>query len=108
MKVFLGKALAGGTSLFRELDQKVESQAKQDAETWGQRTHELIAAAYGDEEAALFLDNSEYVFYMTPGSNEEKNIIRKRIDGRMRRITELLRRTVSLTVKDEFNPTQFD
>jgi len=65
----------------------------------------LIAAAYGDGEAALFADSSGYVFY---GDGSEKSRIRNWIDGRMRRISELLRRTDSLTVKDDFNPTQFE
>lgn len=104
-KALLGRALAAGTGLIEEQNKKDEDQAKRDAETWVTQTHDLIAAAYGDEEAALFLDSSGYVFY---GDGSEKSKIRNRVDGRMRRITELLRRTDSLTVKDEFNPTQFD
>jgi len=62
----------------------------------GPNTHNLINAAYGDGEASLFLDSSGYIFY-SDGSNKSK--VRNWIDGRMRRITELLRRTDSLPVK---------
>jgi hypothetical protein len=105
VKALLGRALAAGTGLIEAQDKKDEDRAKRDAETWATQTRNLIAAAYGDGEAALFLDSSGYVFY---GDSSEKSKIRNWIDGRMRRITELLRRTDSLTAKDEFNPTQFD
>jgi hypothetical protein len=102
VKALLGRALTTGTGLIEEQNEKDEDQAKRDAETWGKQTHDLIAAAYGDGEAQLFLDSSGYVFY---GDGSEKSKIRNWIDGRMRRITELLRRTDSLTAKDE---SQFD
>ena len=71
--------------------------AKRDAETWGTKTRDLIAAAYGDGEAALFADSSGYVFY---GDGSERSMIRNWIDGRLRRISELLRRTDSERVND--------
>ena len=108
VKALLGKALAAGANLIEEENKKAEDKAKQDAERWATQTHNLIAAAYGDGEAALFLDSSGYVFYQAAGENAEKSKIRNWVDGRMRRITELLRRTDLLTAKDEFDPTQFD
>jgi hypothetical protein len=105
VKALLGKALAAGASLIEEQNKKAEDKAKQDAETWVTQTHNLIVAAYGDGEAALFLDSSGYVFY---GDGSGKSNIRNWIDGRMRRITELQHRTDSLAAKDEFDPTQFD
>jgi hypothetical protein len=105
VKALLGKALAAGANLIEEQNKKDEGQAKQDAETWANQTYRLIAAAYGDGEAVLFSDSSGYVFY---GDGSEKSKIRNLVDGRMRRITELLRRTDSLAAKDEFNSTEFD
>ena len=56
------------------------------------KTHTiLIAAAYGDGEAALFLDSWGYVFY---GDGSPKSNMRNWIDGRMRRITALPVQTV--------------
>jgi hypothetical protein len=61
IKDLLGKALSSANLL--QLPQKGDDEAKKDAEAWGQRTCDLIAAAYGDGEAVLFLDDSGYVFY---------------------------------------------
>jgi hypothetical protein len=44
------------------LKDKEDAQAESDADAWGQRTHDLIVAAYGEGEGALFLDSSGYVF----------------------------------------------
>ena len=101
VKLLLGKALTSGTQLIAAQGNKDDTQAKNDAETWVTQIHNLIAAAYGDGEAALFLDDAGYVFY---GGTR----IRNWIDGRLRRISELLRRTDSLTVRPDFNPTLFE
>ena len=105
MKGQLGKALASGTDLLRSQKDKNDEQAEKDAEIWGKQTHDLIAAAYGEGEAALFLDSSGYVFY---GDNSDKSKIRNFVDGRMRRISELLKRTDSLTPKADFDPAKFE
>jgi hypothetical protein len=49
--------------------------------------------------------HSGYVFY---GDGSKKSQARNWIDGRMRRITELLRRTDSLAVRSEFDLTKFE
>jgi hypothetical protein len=105
VKDLLGKALALGENLLRSQKDKNDEQAEKDAEKWGQQTHDLIAAAYGEGEAALFLDSSGYVFY---GNNSAKSKIRNWIDGRMRRISELIKRTDSLTPRADFDPAKFE
>ena len=75
------------------------------AEEWVNKTHKLIVAAYGDGEGALFMDNSGYRFF-TDGS--EKSKIRNWVDGRQRRLTELIPRTDHLSVRENFDPKQFD
>jgi hypothetical protein len=105
VKSLLGKALKTGSKLIQELTDKDENQTKKGAEAWGETTRDLIAAAYGDGEAALFLDSSGYVFY---GDGSPKSNMRNWIDGRMRRITALLPRADSLTVRKEFDPSEFD
>lgn len=102
VKDLLGKAIASGTKLIAEQKDKDEAQAEKDAEIWVTRTRDLIAMAYGDGEAALFLNDSGYTFFSSGGR------IRNWIDGRLRRITELLRRTDSLTVRIEFDSTKFN
>jgi hypothetical protein len=105
VKDLLGKALASGDKLIQSQKDKDEDQAEKDAQTWGQQTHDLIAAAYGEWEASLFLNSSGYVFY-SDGSPKSK--IRNWIDGRMRRINELLRRTDTLNPRNEFDPAKFE
>ena len=101
VKGLLAKALVSGDKLIRSHKDTDEDQAKKDAEKWGQQTHDLIAAAYGDGEAALFLDSSGYVFY---GGSP----IRNWIDGRMRRLTELLKRIDTLSTRIDFDPAKFE
>lgn len=103
VKGLLGKALTDGGNLVLQLPKMDETEAEKDAQTWGQKTHDLIDAAYGDGEAALFLDSSGYVFY----GDSAKSNIRNWIDGRMRRITALLPRTDTLAVRNEFDPAKF-
>jgi hypothetical protein len=56
-KGLLAKALVSGDKLIRSHKDTDEDQAKKDAAKWSQQTHDLIAAAYGEGEAALFLDD---------------------------------------------------
>jgi hypothetical protein len=99
VKGLLAKALVSGDKLIRS--NKDTNEDQEDAEKWGQQTHDLIAAAYGEGEAALFLDSSGYVFY---GGSP----IRNWIDGRMRRLTELLKRTDTLSTRTDFDPAKFE
>ena len=105
VKGLLAKALVSGDKLMGSLKDTDEDQAKKDAEKWGQQTHDLIAAAYGEGEAALFLDDSGYVFYSVP---LPMNTIRNWIDGRMRRLAELLKRTDTLSTRTDFDPAKFE
>ena len=92
VKALLGKALSSGQSLINAHNNAVGGAFDDDAKKWVTPTKELIAAAYGDGEALLFLDDSGYQFYGV-------NIANVWIDGRMRRLSELLRRTDSLPVR---------
>jgi hypothetical protein len=105
VKGLLAKALVSGDTLIRSHKDTNEDQAQKDAEKWGQQTHDLIAAAYGEGEAALFLDDSGYVFYSVP---LPMNTIRNWIDGRMRRLTELLKRSDTLSTRTDFDPAKFE
>jgi hypothetical protein len=104
VKVLLGKSLADGEGLIRELANKSADDAESDAQEWGKKAHDLIAAAYGDGEAAVFLDSSGYVFY---GDGSKKSNVRNWIDGRMRRISDLVRRSDSLSAYREFDASKF-
>ena len=104
-KRLLGEALASGGKLIGSQGEKNDDQYEKEANAWGSKAHTLIDTAYGDGEALLFLDSSGYVFY---GDGSNKSNVRNWIDGRMRRITELLRRSDSLAVRSEFDPTKFE
>jgi hypothetical protein len=104
-KRLLGEALSSGGKLIGQQSEKSEDQYEKDANEWGSKTHTLIDTAYGGGEALLFLDSSGYIFY---GDGSKKSNVRNWIDGRMRRVTELLRRSDSLTVRSEFDPTKFE
>jgi hypothetical protein len=82
-----------------------DEQLKQKASDWATPVRDLIAAAYGDGEAFLLLDDAGYVFY---GDGSERSKTRNWMDGRMRRMGELLRRIDSLTVRSDFEPAKFD
>ena len=71
----------------------------------GEKTKTMIAAAYGDGEAFRFLNDSGYTFL---SGRPPKGPLRNWIDGRMRRINELLPRVDTLTVRKDFDPKQFD
>ena len=62
---------------------KTLERIQKDAEQWGEKTKTMIAAAYGDGEALLFLNDSGYQFY---GDNSQRGRVKIWIDGRMRRM----------------------
>jgi len=84
---------------------KSDDVVKTDAEHWVTVTHSMIESAYGEGEAALFLDDSGYIFY---SEGTEKAKYRNWIDGRMRRMGELMTRADSLSVRKEFDTKQFE
>jgi type VI protein secretion system component VasK len=104
-KQLLGFALTAGDKLLGDVKRNRElSEVEAEANAWVNKVHQLIVAAYGDGEAALFLDSSGYVFF---GDGSEKSKLRNGIDGRMRRITELLRRSDTLSTRSDFDPSTF-
>jgi hypothetical protein len=68
----------------------------------------VISAAYGDGEAALFLSNAGYNALAVGGSHSEKakNILIF-LYHRLDRISALVSRSDSLTMRSDFGPAQF-
>jgi hypothetical protein len=56
VKSLLGKASTATMPIFK--DAKTDEELTREAEPWVNRAHNLIVAAYGDGEAALFMYNS--------------------------------------------------
>jgi hypothetical protein len=102
----LGSAIAAGNDLLDGLpNQRDDFTAELVVEAWIHRTHDLINAAYGNGEAALFMDSSGYILH---ADGSTRSNLRKFVDGRMRRLSELVQRADGMTVREEFDPARSD
>jgi hypothetical protein len=101
VKDHLRSAIAAGNDLVLGLPNQTDDfSAERAVEAWTHRAHDLIGAAYGSGEAALFMDSSGYVF---SSDGSVRRSLRNFIDGRIRRLSELLQRADSMTVRDDFD-----
>jgi hypothetical protein len=105
VKGMLGEALVSGEELIKTLGGKNEDQAKSDASAWASKANDLIVAAYGEGEATLFRSDIGYIFYSDGSKNSQ---VLNWIEGRMRRLSELLQRTDALPLLAGFDPTKFE
>jgi hypothetical protein len=110
LKELFGKYLVTGGAILRGLQTQEDTlaahqAAHQAANEWAQKIHDLILGAYGEGEAVLFTNSSGYVFY---GDGSEKSKLRNGIDGRLRRLSELPKRTDVLVPRKDFDPKMFD
>lgn len=96
VKNALGRSLASGRQLIAAHENARGGAHDADADRWVSDTRDLVASAYGEGEALLFMDDSGYTFHGV-------NIANTWIEGRMRRLTELLRRTDVLAVRKDFD-----
>lgn len=71
-----------------------------DAERWVTDTHNLIEAALGKGEARLFLSDAGYTFMA--GQNDTRQKLW--VEGRLRRLAELMARVDSLDLRPDFDP----
>jgi hypothetical protein len=101
VKELLGDQIAAGEQLIRRLNKDHLDQDQTRAEEWATKTHDLIRSAYGSGEAAIFLSNANYVFY---GEGGQYSLVKNFIDGRLRRLTELIPRTDTLPLRGGFDP----
>ena len=100
-KDLLGAALETGETFLSELRAKADTtRIEQQANVWAAKTKSMIAAAYGDGEAALFMDSSGLSFL---GGTALQN----GIDGRKRRLIDLLNRADTLSTRSSFDPSGF-
>jgi hypothetical protein len=103
IKILLGTQIATGERLIGTLYEYHFDEDKTRAEGWVTKTHDLITSAYGEGEAALFMSDSNYTFYID-ARNPKVGELRSWIDGRLRRLTELLPRTDTLLPREDFDP----
>ena len=69
--------------------------------SWVSQTRQLIEAAFGLGEAALFESSSGFTFM--GGADNSKSMHRRIIDVRLRRLTDLIQRSPTLQLKDDFD-----
>lgn len=105
VKDLLGNAIAAGNDLAHDLsNQPDQFVAERAVVAWTDQTRGLIDAAYGNGEAALFMDSSGYSFN---SDGTTRTSLGNFVDGRMRRLSELLQRSDNMTVRAEFKPDRF-
>jgi hypothetical protein len=100
VKTIIGRAIEEGERLLtRNSDGSLGS--KEAAEKWVTATRNFILAALGSGEATLLLSDSGYVFYSSDGR------VGNWIQGRLRRLTELLARVETLDIEKDFDPVSW-
>jgi hypothetical protein len=87
LKAQLGAAIREGQSLITALDDLA-------VEAWVEKTEAVIRDALGDGEVAQFRSDAGYVFYSGSG------LVRNSVQGRLRRLTELIERLDTITLRD--------
>jgi hypothetical protein len=75
-----------------------------DAEQWVTRTHNLMEAAYGKGEARLFLSDAGYTFMASQHSTRQGLWVQ----GRLRRLAELMARVDSLDLRPDFDHQEWE
>ena len=107
VKRLLGNAMATGQTLLQELPlkdwEKDWEQAEKDVTNWDEKTRDLIEAAYGSGEAQLLINRRRLIYDI----GTVQTILRNVIETRLQQLAELLPRIDALTVRDGFNPDQF-
>ena len=96
IKDLLATAIETGEALYHQ-------GSRAEAEQWATLTHQLLTDAFGKGEAQQFLSDSGLSFFFATNRDPEEQDVRNSIDGRLRRLTELMPRVDSLSVRPEFN-----
>ena len=94
LKDLLGAADREGHALF------ASGPSVEEAEDWVTRLHNLVKDALGEGEAQRLLSDAGYVFYSSQHDTRQKHWI----EGRLRRLAELIPRVDSLSVLSKFKP----
>jgi hypothetical protein len=92
VKDVLGNAHGRGEYLHSHPEQRP-------AEEWVTYVHNFIASALGEGEAALFLSDAGYTFY----ASQHDTRVKIWIEGRLRRLADMIARIDVLTIKPTFD-----
>ena len=110
-KDLLGKALLAGRAIQAggANGALTDDQFEQQTGEWATHTHQVISAAYGDGEAALFVSDAGYMGSTVGGQHSEKakNILIF-LYHRLDRVSALISRSDSLTLRSDFDLAKFN
>lgn len=104
VKSILGATISAGEKLIADWPTVDEKQLEADANAWATKADDFVLAAFGGGEQALFKSDAGYVFY---GDGSRRSKIRNWVDGRLRRLNDLLQRSGTIPVRKDFDAEKF-
>ena len=110
-KDLLGKALLDGRAIQTggANGALTDDQFEQQTGEWATHTQQVISAAYGDGEAALFLSDAGFMAGTVggPHNSEKARNVLLFLFHRLDRISVLIGRSDTLTLRSDFDPAKF-
>ena len=104
VKSVLGATISAGEKLIIDWQKADEKQLEADANAWAMKADNFVLAAFGSGEETLFRSDAGYTFY---SNGSQLNAIRNWVDGRLRRLNDLLQRSGSIAVQKGFDAENF-
>jgi hypothetical protein len=100
----LGATISVGEKLIANWRTADEKQFEDDANAWATKADDFVLAAFGGGEEAMFRSDAGYVFY---GDGSRRSNIRTWIDGRLRRLNDLVQRSTAIPIEKGFDTKTF-
>jgi hypothetical protein len=100
----LGTTISAGEKLIADWRAADEKQFEADANAWATKADDFVMAAFGGGEEAMFRSDAGYIFY---GDGSRRSGIRNWMDGRLRRLNDLLQRSGTIPIRKDFNAEKF-
>jgi hypothetical protein len=104
VKEILGATISEGEKLISDWQKADEKQLESNANAWATKADNFVLAAFGGGEQAVFRSDAGYQFY---SDGSRLNEIRNWVDGRLRRLNDLLQRSTSIPLQREFDVGKF-
>jgi hypothetical protein len=104
VKSILGATISAGEKLIADRQTADEKQFESNANAWATKADDFVLAAFGSGEQTLFRSDAGYVFY---GDGSRRSDIRNWVDGRLRRLNDLLQRSGTIPVRKDFDAEKF-
>jgi hypothetical protein len=104
MKSLIATAIGQGEDLTKDWATKDADAFLKDTNQWTNRVGYLVADAYGDGEASLFMSDAGYVSY---SDGKKQTDLDNWIIHRLERLDDLVKRVDTLPVQSNFDPTNY-